>query len=76
MAIMTLPKPTGASRPGFAQAAPRASVELYWLPVGAGGWFVRLNGRIWEAVRTHLEHRRPFDLYHTASWSVSRRAAS
>jgi hypothetical protein len=66
MAIMTLPKPTGASRPEFAQAAPRASVELYWLPVGAGGWFVRLNGRIWEAVHARLEHRRPLDLYHTA----------
>jgi len=43
-----------------------ASVELYWLPLGAGGWFVRLNGRIWEAVHARLEHRRPLDLYHTA----------
>ena len=39
-----------------------ASVELYWLPLGAGGWFVRLNGRIWEAVHARLEHRRPLDL--------------
>jgi hypothetical protein len=43
-----------------------AGVELYWLPLGAGGWFVRLNGRIWEAVQARLEHRRPLDLYHTA----------
>jgi hypothetical protein len=43
-----------------------ASVELYWLPLGAGGWFVRLNGRIWEAVHARLEHRRPLELYHTA----------
>ncbi len=21
-------------------------VDLYWLPLGAGGWFVRLNGRV------------------------------
>src|SRR4029450_3473266 len=43
-----------------------AGVELYWLPLGAGGWFVRLNGRIWEAIHARLEHRRPLDLYHTA----------
>ncbi len=43
-----------------------ASIELYWLPLGAGGWFVRLNGRIWEAVHALLERRRPLDLYHTA----------
>jgi hypothetical protein len=66
MAVMTLPKPTGAAKPGFGQAASRASIELYWLPLGAGGWFVRLNGRIWEAIHALLEHRRPFDLYHTA----------
>jgi hypothetical protein len=45
---------------------PEAGVELYWLPLGAGGWFVRLNGRIWEAIHALLEHRRPLDLYHTA----------
>jgi hypothetical protein len=35
-------------------------------PLGAGGWFVRLNGHIWEAVHARREHRRPLDLYHTA----------
>jgi hypothetical protein len=25
-------------------------VDLYWLPLGAGGHFVRLNGRIYEAL--------------------------
>jgi hypothetical protein len=45
---------------------PEAGIELYWLPLGAGGWFVRLNGRIWEAIHALLEHRRPLDLYHTA----------
>jgi hypothetical protein len=43
-----------------------ASVELYWLPLGAGGWFVRLNGRIWEAIHARWQRRRPLDLYHTA----------
>jgi hypothetical protein len=49
-------------------AAPtsEASVDLYWLPLGAGGWFVRLNGRIYEAIRATLERRRRFDLYHSA----------
>jgi hypothetical protein len=42
------------------------TIELYWLPLGAGGWFVRLNGRIWEAIQARRERRRPLDLYHTA----------
>jgi hypothetical protein len=41
-------------------------IELYWLPLGAGGWFVRLNGRIWEAIQARLGRRRPLDLYYTA----------
>jgi hypothetical protein len=54
------------SQASVASAAGGTGVELYWLPLGAGGWFVRLNGRIWEAVHARLEHRRPLDLYHTA----------
>ena len=41
-------------------------VDLYWLPLGAGGHFVRLNGRVYEAVVARLEKRRPLDLYHSA----------
>jgi hypothetical protein len=41
-------------------------IDLYWLPLGAGGWFVRLNGRIYETIRAGLQHRRPLDLYHSA----------
>jgi hypothetical protein len=37
-------------------------VDLYWLPLGAGGWFVRLNGRVYE----RLVHRSRRDLYHSA----------
>jgi hypothetical protein len=66
MTVLTQPKPTGASEPPFAPAASGASIELYWLPLGAGGWLVRLNGRIYEAIHALLEHRRPCDLYHTA----------
>jgi hypothetical protein len=43
-----------------------AAVDLYWLPLGAAGWFVRLNGRLYEAFRARREHRRPLDLYHSA----------
>jgi hypothetical protein len=41
-------------------------VELYWLPLGAGGHFVRLNGRAYEAIAARLARRRPCDLYHSA----------
>jgi hypothetical protein len=43
-----------------------ASVDLYWLPLGAGGSFVRLNGRIYESVAARLDRRQPLDLYHSA----------
>jgi hypothetical protein len=45
-----------------------ASVDLYWLPLGAGApsgsRLVRVNGRIYEALRAAFERRRPLDLYH------------
>jgi len=43
-----------------------AGVDLYWLPLGAGGHSVRLNGRVFEAVAARLEGRAPCDLYHSA----------
>jgi hypothetical protein len=43
-----------------------SAVELYWLPLGAGGHFVRLNGRIYEAVAARLQRRDPLLLYHSA----------
>ena len=43
-----------------------ASVMLYWLPLGAGGHWVRWNGRVFEAVVSRLEHRAVQDLYHSA----------
>src|SRR5919106_6254708 len=59
MAVQTPPKPAGASEVPVAREAPEASIDLFWLPLGAGGWFVRLNGRIYEAIRAHRERRRP-----------------
>lgn len=41
-------------------------VDLYWLPLGAGGHFVRLNGRVYEGIHAWRERRRAFDLYHSA----------
>lgn len=46
---------------------PSGRIDLYWIPLGAGGsGFVRLNGRIYEAIRSRRENRRPSALYHTA----------
>lgn len=42
------------------------SVDLYWLPLGAGGHSVRLNGRVFEAVAARLQRRERRDLYHSA----------
>ena len=47
-------------------AAGAAAVDLYWLPLGAGGRSVRLNGRAFEAVAARLKHRSVTDLYHSA----------
>ena len=42
------------------------SFDLYWLPLGAGGRFVRLNGRAYEAVMARIERRPACHLYHSA----------
>jgi hypothetical protein len=41
-------------------------VDLYWLPLGAGGHCVRCNGRIYETVAATWQHRARCDLYHSA----------
>jgi hypothetical protein len=43
-----------------------SSIDLYWLPLGAGGHSVRLNGRVYEAIAARLERRPACDLYHSA----------
>ena len=42
------------------------SVDLYWLPLGAGGYVVRWNGLIYEWWSARVDHRRRADLYHCA----------
>jgi len=41
-------------------------IDLYWIPLGAGGNFVRLNGRVYEAVLATLQRRPRCELYHSA----------
>lgn len=43
-----------------------AAVDLYWLPLGAGGHSVRLNGRLYEAFAARVARRPRRDLYHSA----------
>jgi hypothetical protein len=44
----------------------RTAVDLYWIPLGAGGHCVRFNGRVFEAIEAARQHRQPCDLYHAA----------
>jgi hypothetical protein len=48
------------------QTSRTAAVELYWIPLGAGGQSVRLNGRVFEAIAAASQQRRRCDLYHAA----------
>lgn len=43
-----------------------AAVDLYWLPLGAGGSVVRRNGRAFEALAARRQRRPPRELYHSA----------
>ena len=43
-----------------------AAIDLYWLPLGAGGHSVRVNGTVFEWFAARLEHRDRCDLYHSA----------
>lgn len=44
----------------------RGSIDLYWLPLGAGGHSVRWNGRLYEVLAAWREHRPAQSLYHSA----------
>jgi hypothetical protein len=43
-----------------------AAVDLYWIPLGAGGHCVRFNGKVYEALVAARERRPRRDLYHAA----------
>ena len=44
----------------------RPSVDLYWIPLGAGAHVVRISGKIFEAVTARVAGRPRCDLYHSA----------
>jgi hypothetical protein len=48
------------------QGEPHQGIDLYWIPLGAGGNFVRLNGGLYEAVAAWKQGRPACDLYHSA----------
>ena len=41
-------------------------VDLWWLPLGAGGHVVRWNGRVYERIRAAWRREAPRDLFHSA----------
>ena len=43
-----------------------ATVELMWIPLGAGQRVARLSGRAFETISALIHGRRPYDLYHSA----------
>ncbi len=47
-------------------AAGPEGIDLYWLPLGAGGRSVRWNGKVYEALAAWHGRRRSQDLYHSA----------
>jgi len=46
--------------------ASTTSIELFWIPLGAGARVVRLSGRVFEALSALWHRRGPCDLYHSA----------
>lgn len=47
--------------------APSGWIDLFWIPLGAGGsGFVRLVGKVYEAWKSFRDRRKPLALYHTA----------
>ena len=46
---------------------PEPGISLHWIPLGAGGvGYVRLNGRVYEAVAAAIGRRKRLQLVHTA----------
>ncbi len=45
---------------------PLGTVDLYWIPLGAGAHIVRISGAAFEAIAALLGRRSRCDLYHSA----------
>ena len=54
---------TVATEPGVGRGS---RIDLYWMPLGAGGRVVRWNGRRYEGWCARRDGRRPLELYHAA----------
>lgn len=59
----TAPPDTSAATSG---ANATIGVDLYWIPLGAGGHLVRFNGIVFEALSARWQHRPRCDIYHSA----------
>jgi hypothetical protein len=44
----------------------RATVDLHWIPLGAGGHSVRFNGKVFEAISSLIDGRPRCEIYHSA----------
>ena len=64
MTVRAEPRATPEQRPRLPTR--NVGIDLYWLPLGAGGNCVRLNGRVYELLHAFLDRRRPLHLYHSA----------
>lgn len=51
---------------GSETGEPPATVELYWIPLGAGSRVVQASGRAFERLCAWRQHRPHCDLYHSA----------
>ena len=60
---MTISRGDGA---GVDMGAPEASIDLYWIPLGAGAHVVRISGELFEALSAFIGRRPRCDLYHSA----------
>ena len=43
-----------------------SAIDLYWIPLGAGGHFVHFNGTVFEAITAFAQRRERAELYHAA----------
>jgi hypothetical protein len=50
--------------PGSAETG--VSIDLFWIPLGAGQTVVRASGKVFEALSALVQRRRMYDLYHSA----------
>lgn len=51
---------------GTKDTEPRAYVDLFWIPLGAGAHVVRLSGKLYESIAARIQRRPRYDLYHSA----------